>query len=305
MFSEVLKDQLKNVHAYAITPFRKDDLTQIDTAGFAQNLNFLIEQGVRVLSIGGGTGEINALSIDELATLCRVGLDAAAERALVIPTLPGNSQAALELLPQYEAMGAQVVLGMAPYIRNQVPDDLQGVYNHYRFIADHTALPIMPYNTQGWPPEFFARLAEIDRIIGIKDPCFVPHNLFSAIQLLGDRFVWVGNKRHNPGVLHLRFQMGIEGFTAGIINFAPQFELELFRLAISGKWNSMVDLQQRLAPIENLRTEYGDVALLKTGLDLVGLSGGAVRPPRVEIPLNARQALSGELTRLGVELADH
>ncbi len=303
MFPEALKQQLRNVHAYAITPFRRDDLTQLDSEGFTRNLNFLIERGVRVLSIGGGTGEINALSADELATLCKVALETAAGRALVIPTLPGNSKTALELLPQYEAMGAQVALGMAPYIRNEVPDDLQGVYNHYRLLADHTALPLMPYNTQGWPPEFFARLAEIDRIIGIKDPCLAPHNLFAAIQLLGNRFVWIGNKRHNPGVLHLRFQMGIEGFTAGIINFAPEYELELFRLAGRNDWDAMVAIQARLAPLENLRTEYGDAALLKTGLDLVGLAGGPVRPPRVDAPALARQALAQQLTALGVTLA--
>ncbi len=304
MFPEALKQQLRNVHAYAITPFRKDDLTQLDSEGFTRNLNFLIERGVRVLSIGGGTGEINALSAEELAALCRVSLEVADGRALVIPTLPGNSKVALELLPQYEAMGAQVALGMAPYIRNQTPDDLEGVFNHYRLLAERTALPLMPYNTQGWPPHFFARLAEIDRIIGIKDPCLVPHNLFAAIQQLGDRFVWIGNKRHNPGVLHLRFQMGIEGFTAGIINFAPEYELELFRLAQRGAWDAMVEIQARLAPIEDLRTQYGDAALLKTGLDLVGLAGGPVRPPRVDAPRHAREALAQQLTTLGVQLAD-
>lgn len=300
MFSEELKGQLRNVHAYTVTPFLKDDIAQLDTDGFARNLDFLIGQGVRVLSIGGGTGEINALSANELANLCQVGLETAAGRALVIPTVPGNLKTALELLPQYEAMDAQVVLGMAPYTRNQIPDNLEGVYSHYRILSDHTALPLMPYNTQGWPPEFFARLADIDRIIGVKDPCLVPHNLFAAIQQLGDRFVWIGNKRHNPGVLHLRFQMGIEGFTAGIVNFAPQFELELFRLAKDGAWDAMVDLQKRLAPIENLRTQFGDVSLLKAGLDLVGLAGGPARPPRVDVPENARQALSKELTGLGV-----
>ncbi|MEC7228035.1 MAG: dihydrodipicolinate synthase family protein, partial [Candidatus Latescibacterota bacterium] len=263
MFSEELKSQLRNVHAYAVTPFLKDDIARLDTDGFARNLDFLIGQGVRVLSIGGGTGEINALSANELANLCQVGLETAAGRALVIPTVPGNLRTALELLPQYEAMDAQVVLGMAPYTRNQIPDDLEGVYSHYHILSDHTVLPLMPYNTQGWPPEFFVRLADIDRIIGVKDPCLVPHNLFAAIQLLGDRFVWIGNKRHNPGVLHLRFQMGIEGFTAGIVNFAPQFELELFRLAQDGAWDALVDRQTRLAPIENLRTQFGDVSLLK------------------------------------------
>ena len=70
MFSEELKGLLRNVHAYAVTPFLKDDITRLDTDGFARNLDFLIGQGVRVLSVGGGMGEINALSASELANLC-------------------------------------------------------------------------------------------------------------------------------------------------------------------------------------------------------------------------------------------
>ena len=58
------------------------------------------------------------------------------------------------------------------------------------------------------------------------------------------------------------------------------------------------------APIEDLRTQFGDVSLLKAGLDLVGLAGGPARPPRVNVPENARQALSKELTGLGVELTE-
>ena len=298
MFSEDLKKQLRNVHAYAITPFCKDNLAQLDLDGFARNLNFLIEHGVRVLSIGGGTGEI---SETELETLSRTALEVAGNRALVIPTLPGNLGAALHLIPRYEKMGAQVVLGMAPYIRNQVPDDLDGVYNHYSILAENTDLPLMPYNTQGWSAEFFGRLADIDRIIGVKDPCLVPHNLFAAIQKLGNRFVWIGNKRHNPGVLHLRYQMGIEGFTAGIINFAPKYELELFRLAEKKDWDAMVRVQAQVAPLENLRSTYGDASLPKTGLDLIGLAGGSVRPPRVDVPPQARKALQDELQKLGIE----
>jgi dihydrodipicolinate synthase/N-acetylneuraminate lyase len=283
MYSEDLKDKIRNVHAYVTTPFKRDDVTQLDLAGLEKNLEFLIENGVKILSIGGGTGEVNALSNAELETLARASIKVAGDAALVIPTLPENLRNAVELAPVYEKMGAQVVLGMAPYIRNEVPDDLEGVFNYYKVLGENTTLPFMPYNTQGWPPEFFCRLAELDGIIGIKDPCKAPHNLFAAIQMLGDRFVWIGNKRHHPGVLHLRFQMGIEGFTAGLINFHPADELRLFQLGIRKEWDKMIEIQTRLAPLERLRTKYGDTAMLKTGMDLVGLHGGPVRPPRVDV----------------------
>ncbi len=298
-----LRQRLKNVHAFTVTPFDKSDLTRIDLDGFARNLSFLIENGVQVINVGGGTAEVEALSDSELESIAQVALSVAGDRAVVVPTLPGNYRSALALAPIYERMGARVLLAMSPFTRNLVPKDLVGVYDYFRALAGASSLPFLPYNTQAWPPAFFVRLAEIDAIIGIKDPCHVPHNLFNAIKLLGDRFVWIGNKRHDPGVLHFRYQAGIEGFTAGNINFAPAFELELHRAAQERNWPRMVGIQEQLAPLERLRLAHGD-AVVKTGMDLVGLAGGRVRPPRTDLGKGMREGMRSELLKLGVALAN-
>jgi 4-hydroxy-tetrahydrodipicolinate synthase len=297
-----LRSRLKNVHAFGVTPFRSDDLARLDLDGLSRNLAFMVENGVRVINVGGGTGEIESLTRDELEALAQTALGVAGDRALILPTLPGNLKMALELAPRYEKMGARVVLGMAPFIRNRVPDDLDGVFNYYDVLADASGLPMLVYNTQGWPAEFFVRLAEIDRIVGIKDPCQVPHNLFRAIKLLGDRFVWIGNKRHDPGVLQFRYQAGIEGFTTGFTNFAPEYELELHRAALEEDWPRMVKIQGRLASLEGLRAVHDDAAMLKTSLDLVGLAGGRVRPPRLDVSREGRASIVEALEELGVEL---
>jgi dihydrodipicolinate synthase/N-acetylneuraminate lyase len=188
---------------------------------------------------------------------------------------------------------------MAPFVRNLIPDDPNGVSRYYEILAGLSGMALMPYNTQGWTAEFFARLAEIDSVIGIKDPCQDPHNLFRAVQLVGDRFVWIGNKRHDPGVLHLRFQMGIEAFTAGFTNFAPQFELELFEAAQRKDWDRMVEIQAQLAPLERMRNRHNE-GIIKSALDLVGLKGGKVRPPRTEASPEGVRELRKELEKLGV-----
>jgi dihydrodipicolinate synthase/N-acetylneuraminate lyase len=298
MFSDELKNKLKNVHAYATTPFRADNILQLDLDGLTRNLEFLIDNGVQVINVGGGTGEIETLSAAELMQITEQALKVAANRALITPSLPGNLAMAAELAPQYERLGTQVALAMAPFIRNQVPDDLAGVPQYYRILAEQSGLALLPYNTQGWSAELFAQLADIDKIIGVKDPCQEPHNLFRAIKLLGDKLVWVGNKRHDPGVLHFRYQMGIEGFTAGFINFLPRYELELHQAALRQDWDRMIVLQDQLAPLENLRAHYGD-AVIKAGMDLVGLAGGAVRPPRTNLSREGQDALRDALAALG------
>lgn len=301
MLSAALREQLKNVHAYATTPFKRDDLFALDLEGLTRNLEFMIAGGLKVINVGGGTGEAEALTPEEFEALARAALKVAAGRALIIPTLPGNLAVARALIPRYVQLGVSVALGMPPLIRNQTPEDLEGVFNYYALLAQTGELALMPYNTQGWPAEFFVRLAQIEAIVGIKDPCFEPHNLFRAIRRLGDRLVWIGNKRHDPGVLHFRYQAGIEGFTAGFVNFAPEHELELHRAALRQDWSLMVQLQEKLAPLERLRMRYGD-GVLKAALDLVGLAGGRMRPPRQDLGAEGRAALAGELRRLGIRV---
>ncbi|UCC74263.1 MAG: dihydrodipicolinate synthase family protein [Gemmatimonadota bacterium] len=300
MLSSELKEKLINVHTYAITPFKADDLLQLDLDAFARNLTFLVERGIKVVAVGGGTGEFEALTNDELEALARTALETVGERALVIATLPPNLKAAAELAPRYAELGVPVMLGMPPLIRGRVPSDLEGTFEYFRLLARVTEVPLMPYNTQGWPAEFYQRLADIERIIGIKDPMHHPHTLFQAIQLLGDRFVWIGNKRHDPGVVHLRYQMGMEAFTSGQSNFWPEPELAIHAAAQARDWPRVIELQQQCAPLERLRMESDDAAMVKGAMDLLGLNGGRVRPPRRNMSDEARAALSSTLGSLGL-----
>ncbi|MEX2541233.1 MAG: dihydrodipicolinate synthase family protein [Trueperaceae bacterium] len=301
-----LRARLKNVHAYPTTPFNHANLSELDEDGLRRNLEFLVHHGVRVINAGGGTAEVEALSPEELVMLVRTTFQVTAfhmteGRSLVLPTLPGNLAVALDLIPRYEELGAEVLLAMPPFIRNQVPGDLEGVANYLETLGAATRLPLIPYNTQGWPLEFFERLSEIDSIIAIKDPMHQPHVLFRAISRLGDRFVWIGNKRYDPAVLHYRYMSGIEGFTAGIINFAPAFELDLHEAALASDWPRMEKIQLGLAGLDRLRTAYGD-AVIKTGLDLVGLAGGRMRPPRLDLPQAVRDQVRSELLQLELEV---
>lgn len=289
-----------DVHAFVVTPFTPQDALELNVEGLRGNLRFLVENGVKVLAVGGGTGENETLSDEELQVITGVTLEVAGNRALVIPTLPDNVKRAVKLAKVYEEMGAEVALGMPPYIRHMVPKDLSGVFNHYKAVADASNLALLPYNTQGWSPEFMAKLATIEKVIGIKDPCQFPHNLFIAIRVVGDRLVWIGNKRHQAEVLQYRYQAGIQGFTAGLINFLPKPELEMHEAARIRDWDSLIQLQRKVAPLEKLRDTYGDAALIKAGLDLVGLAGGPVRPPRVSMAEKGREELKEEMRELGM-----
>ena len=293
-----LRAHLINVHTYVVTPFH-DDLS-LNSDALQSNLEFLIDQGVKVLAMGGGTGEFEALTPDEHVTITRLALERAKDQAFVVATVPGNIGIAKELLGEYQSLGVQCVLGMPPLIRGNIPANISGVYEYYRALCAATTLPIMPYNTQGWTVDVYEELAKVDGIICVKDPCLNSHEMFKAIKQLGDRFIWIGNKKHDPGVAHLRYQMGMEAFTSGQSNFWPQPELELHEAAQQQDWPRMVELQSRCAALEGLRILSDDAAMVKAAMDWVGLYGGPVRPPRWNIADESREVLHQTLVELGV-----
>lgn len=297
-FSKSLIERLKNVHCYAVTPFKADNLLEIDFDALAGNLEFQIERGVQVIAVGGSTGEIETLTEKELEELVRASLEIVGERALTVACVPGNLGQATRLLSRYQEFGVEIVLAMPPLTRGAIPDDLDGVYQYYRMLGDRTSIPLMPYNTQCWSAEFVARLADVEQNIAIKDPCHDPHEFFKAIQSLGDRFVWIGNKRHNPGVLQLRYQMGMQGFTSGQANFMPDFELAMHRASLKQDWEAIIALQKEASPIEKLRLAHDDAALVKAAMDIVGLYGGRVRPPRCDISTEAQRSLQKTIADL-------
>jgi dihydrodipicolinate synthase/N-acetylneuraminate lyase len=296
-----LRDRLRAVHSYAVTPFR-DDLSAIDRDALAANLEFLVVSGVAVIAVGGGTGEVEALTSDELVAIASTTVDTVGGRAVVIATVPGNLGQAVELLPAYERTGVDVVLALPPLVRWKTPADPRGTLAYYRLLAERTSLPLMPYNTVGWDAAMFVRLAEVPSIVGVKDPCLADLPMFRAIQLLGDRFVWIGNKRHDPGIAHLRYQMGMQGFTSGMTNFLPDVELRLHEACVAGDWPRAIHLQALAAELERARNASDDAAMIKACMDIVGLRGGRVRPPRTDVDPATRPRLEAAIEELRVRL---
>ena len=301
--TQALRDRLKNVHAYAVTPFTAA-LSTVDVVGFRANLEFMVERGVQVVAVGGGTGEIEALTPEELETVATVALDSIGDRALVVACLPANYGEATTLAGRYQALGIEVLMATAPQVRWRTPADLEGTFSYYRAVADSCELPLLPYRTQPWSLEFIVSLADIGQVIGLKDPCRSPHEFFQAIQQLDDRFVWIGNKQHDPGVLHLRYQMGIDCFTSGQLNFWPDPELQMHEAAQRADWPELARLQARSAPLERVRKTFDDTAMLKAAMDIVGLSGGSVRPPRRNLDAAGRRELDMTLSNVGVPRID-
>lgn len=296
-FDPSLLKRLQEVHVYIATPF-SNDLSSVDKESLSFHLDSIISRGVRIVAVGGGTGESDALSPTEQVDLAKVAVQVAAGRALAVASLPGNMGEAKAILDSYKRLGVEVVLALPPLVRGKPVSDIEGLIEYFNYITSITDIAVMPYNNQSWPIEMFLRLAENPGIISVKDAMLDPYPMLQAIPILGDRFVWIGNKRFDPPLTHLRYQSGMQAFTSGMANFFPEPELELHEACIVGNWERALELQKICSVFAQMRSAADDAAAVKAAMALVGYKGGLVRPPRTNIDTKSIQQLDEILTNM-------
>ena len=291
IYPATLLDALREVHVYVTTPFT-DDLLRVDLDALQKNLHGLVDRGVRICAVGGGTGEADALSHDEQFEIAKAALESVGKRALVVATLPGNLGEAIPLANRYQELGIPVALALPPLVRGRAVLDAPGIVEYFKVLTANTELPIMPYNNQAWALDFYLGLAELPRIVSIKDAMLDPYQIFRAISRLGDRFVWIGNKSFDPPITHLRYQAGMECFTSGMANFYPEPELALHEACKKGDYVEAIRLQKICAGFSQLRSAADDASAVKAAMDIVGFKGGKVRPPRLNVDEGTRNEIS-------------
>jgi 4-hydroxy-tetrahydrodipicolinate synthase len=152
------------------TPFGAEG--DIDVPAFERLCDLLLAHGATALIVCGTTGEAPTLTPEEHRLLIRIAGDRTRGRIPVIAGAGANATThAIELTRDAEAAGADAVLSVMPYYNKPMQ---AGLYAHFRAIAESTGLPIILYDVPsrtacGLSDHTVARLAELPRIIGLKD----------------------------------------------------------------------------------------------------------------------------------------
>jgi 4-hydroxy-tetrahydrodipicolinate synthase len=153
-----------------ITPFTSEGT--IDWPKVSALIDYLIATGTETIVVAGTTGESPTLSHDEKLELFRRTVQHAAGRVKVMAsTGSNNTEASVALTREAEQTGVDGVMLVAPYYNKP---SQEGLYRHFRMVAEVTSLPVMVYNIPGrtgvhLTVETMARLAEIDNIVAFKE----------------------------------------------------------------------------------------------------------------------------------------
>lgn len=281
MNPNTLRNKLSGVIAFPITPFKED--LSLDLPALHQNLTSLLNYQISAIVAAGGTGEMYSLTPAEYTRVIELTALAVEDRVPVIAGVGFGQRLAIEMAQTAEKAGADGVLVFPPYYP-QAEDD--GLFEYYRAIGASTRLGMLIYSRDwtNFTPAMVERLASIPTLIGWKDGQGDIRRLQAIMNRVGDRLHWIGGA--GDDMVAAYYSIGIRTFSSSIATVAPQLSLKLHELADTGDREALTELlNECVIPLYALRARRKgyEVSAMKTMMDMVGLNGGPVRPPLVNV----------------------
>ncbi|MCM3053469.1 4-hydroxy-tetrahydrodipicolinate synthase [Caldifermentibacillus hisashii] len=279
-----------------VTPF--DAKGNIDFQKTSHLVEYLLKNGSDSLVISGTTGESPTLTFEEKAALFKHVVNVVDKR---VPVIAGtgnyNTRDSIELTKKAEDIGVDAILLVAPYYNKP---NQEGLYQHFKAIAESTSLPVMIYNIPGRSsvniePETIIRLSEVPNIKAVKE---ASGNLVQMTQIIAntpDDFVlYCGDDSLALPTLSIG-GVGVVSVAAHIIGNEMQQMIQAF---FSGNVTEAAKWHQKLLPIMKGLFAAPSPAPVKTALQLKGLNVGSVRLPLVPLTEKERNELAELLKTL-------
>jgi 4-hydroxy-tetrahydrodipicolinate synthase len=297
-YAPVKRKRLTGVYTAIVTPFRDD---KIDSAGLERLVKAQIRGGVDGIVPVGTTGESPTLTYEEHIRVIELAVEFAAGRIAVVAGTGGNStNEAVYLTSAAERVGADASLQVAPYYNKPTQE---GLFEHFRVIADATRLPIMLYSIPGRCGVEIGidTVQRLDRacrnVVGIKEAGGNVDRVSALRAALGPQFVILSG----DDSLTLPFMaVGAEGVVSVASNLVPREVTRMVRAFAAGRLNEAQKWHARLYPLfKDLFIETNPIPV-KAALAMMGTIQEELRLPLVRMRETNRDLLRSTLQQCGV-----
>ena len=280
-----------------ITPFRDGE---VDEPAFRSLVEWHIREGTHGLVPCGTTGESPTLSHAEHKRVVEICIETAAGRVPVIAGAGSNStREAIELTEHAREAGADATLHVTPYYNKPTQE---GLYRHFRAIADAVDLPMFIYNIPGrsivnMSDDTMARLAEMPGVVGVKDATADIARVSSQRLLMGPDFIQLSGEDSTALALMAHGGHGCISVTA---NLAPRACAAFQSACLARDFAAALEYQDRLMPLHAALFLETSPAPVKYGASLLGLCGGELRLPLVEVSDGTKESVEGAMRTAGL-----
>jgi len=280
-----------------VTPFKNG---KFDRESFKKLIEFQISGGTDGIVPVGCTGEAATLTHDEHKEVIDFTLEIVNRRVKVIAGTGSNSTAeALELTKFAKNAGCDGALIITPYYNKPTPD---GLYKHYRTIAEEVDIPILLYNVPSRTgisilPETVARLAELKNIVGIKEASGSLDQVSKIISLCGENFdVLSGDDSMTIPIM----AVGGKGVISVAANIIPSQVSQMVHAALSGNWKEAQKMHIKLFDIFKALFIETNPIPVKTCLSLMGKIELELRMPLTPPSQENKKKLESILKQYGL-----
>lgn len=285
-----------NISTAMITPF--DSKGNVDFQKLSTLIDYLLKNGTDSLVVAGTTGESPTLSTEEKIALFEFTVKEVNGRVPVIAgTGSNNTKDSIKLTKKAEEAGVDCVMLVTPYYNKP---SKEGMYRHFKAIAEETSLPVMLYNVPGrtvasLAPETAIRLAEIPNISAIKE---ASGDLDAITKIIAetpeDFYVYSGDDGLTLPILAVGGR-GVVSVASHIVGSDMQ---QMIKNYTNGQTATAALIHQKLLPIMKELFKAPNPAPVKTALQLKGLDVGSVRLPLIPLNEDERLSLSSVISEL-------
>jgi 4-hydroxy-tetrahydrodipicolinate synthase len=280
-----------------VTPF--DVQGQVDYTGLENLINYLIDGGVNYLVSLGTTGESATLSKEEKKKVWAFTAEKVNKRVQLVAGIGGNNTLeVVEAVKEFDTTGYDAILSASPHYNKPIQE---GIYQHYKAIAEAAPLPIILYNVPGrtgsnMSAETTVRLAnDFKNIIGIKE---ASGNFDQFNQIMRDKpadFLFISGD--DPVTLPM-MAMGAVGVISVVGNALPSQFSAMISTCMTGNFKAAQQGHYDLIEFTRLMFAEGSPGGVKTALKQLGICGDTLRLPLVQVSGNTAQKINTELKKI-------
>jgi len=262
-----------------VTPFRRDGSLDEPTLGAL--IERQIDAGIDFLVPCGTTGESPTLTHEEHLRVCQIAVELAKRRVPVLAGAGGYHTAEVIALAQkLAAIGVDGILSVTPYYNKPTQE---GLFQHYKAIAEAVRLPIVVYSVQGRTgvnvePATVRRLAAIENIVGIKEASGNISQMAAILNVVPEDFIVLSG---DDAITLPLIALGGRGVISVVSNEIPRDMARLTRLALDGDFPAARQIHRRVHPLMEVNFVESNPMPVKAAMAQMGLLEPVWRLPLV------------------------
>jgi 4-hydroxy-tetrahydrodipicolinate synthase len=289
--------ELKGAMVAIVTPFKNG---VFDEETFRKLIKRQIDEGIDAIVPCGTTGEAATMDMTEYENVVGVAVNECKGK---VPVMAGagtnNTKKVIEIAKLAESLGVDAILSVSPYYNKPTQE---GLYQHYKAIADSLKIGLVLYNVPGRTssniaPETAIRLSEIDNIVGIKEASGSLNQVSKIIEGKKDNF----NVISGDDFLTLpMMSIGATGIISVTANVEPKLVAEQYDYIAAGNYDKASSLHHKLFKLHEAMFYESNPIPVKTALSLMGLIEEEFRLPLCKMGDANKTKLKGILKEMNL-----